>query len=165
MLASVTVLTLITAFLAGLLLYGERLLRPNDDTAVSRVERLLPRIQCGQCGYPGCRPYAQAIVRAGAPINLCPPGGEETVRALADLLGADVAAIPEDLGKASLDQVALIDESQCIGCNLCGPACPVDAILGIPQMMHTVIARECTGCERCLPPCPVDCIRMVPRSV
>lgn len=164
MLIGVAVLSLITITLALVLLLGERCFVANDDTAVARVEQVLPRIQCGQCGYPGCRPYAEALVRDAAPVNLCPPGGNETVRQLAELLGTDARPIPSELGQASLDQVARIDESMCIGCNLCKPACPVDAILGIPHMMHTVVADHCTGCERCLPPCPVDCIDMVPRD-
>lgn len=58
--------------------------------------------------------------------------------------------------------VALIDERRCIGCTRCIRACPVDAIVGADQLMHTVIAKYCTGCELCLPPCPVDCIAMLP---
>jgi len=58
--------------------------------------------------------------------------------------------------------VALIDESRCIGCTLCIDACPVDAIVGAAQLMHTVVEPWCIGCELCVPPCPVDCIAMVP---
>jgi Na+-translocating ferredoxin:NAD+ oxidoreductase subunit B len=58
--------------------------------------------------------------------------------------------------------VALIDESRCIGCTLCIDACPVDAIIGASQLMHTVVEPWCIGCKLCLPPCPVDCIAMVP---
>ena len=60
--------------------------------------------------------------------------------------------------------VALIDEERCIGCTRCIRACPVDAIVGADQLMHTVIVAYCTGCELCLPPCPVDCIAMVPSA-
>ena len=157
------VLTLITVALATLLLVGDRLLASQNDTAIDRVERVLPRIQCGQCGYAGCRPYAQALVDGAAAINLCPPGGPATVQQLAELLGEEPLPIPQELGHASLDRIAIIDEAMCIGCNLCSRACPVDAILGLPQLMHTIIQAECTGCERCLAPCPVDCIHMTAR--
>jgi len=163
MAAGVLTLAVLTVALAALLLLSDRLL-PNDaDAAVERIERVLPRIQCGQCGYSGCRPYAEALLNGTAAINLCPPGGEATVRALAKLLGTEPQAVAPQQGHASLDQIATIDETLCIGCNLCSRACPVDAILGIPQMMHTVITAHCTGCELCLPPCPVDCIRLEPR--
>jgi electron transport complex protein RnfB len=164
MLTSVIALALGAASLAALLLLGERVLRSDDDAATERIDALLPQIQCGQCGYPGCRPYAQAIARGVAPINLCPPGGADTVRRLAALVGGDVEPVSVGAGSASLSRVALIDELRCIGCGLCSPACPFDAILGVAQTMHTVIADRCTGCERCLPPCPVDCISMVPRD-
>jgi H+/Na+-translocating ferredoxin:NAD+ oxidoreductase subunit B len=58
--------------------------------------------------------------------------------------------------------VALIDESRCIGCTLCIDACPVDAIVGAQQQMHTVVEHWCIGCALCPPACPVDCIDMVP---
>ena len=163
MLASFIVLGLGAASLAALLLLGERVLKSDEHAVTARIEALLPQIQCGQCGYPGCGPYAEAIARGAAPINLCPPGGADTVRRLAELVGGDVEPIPAGLGNASPSRVALIDEARCIGCGLCSPACPFDAVLGVAQMMHTVIADRCTGCERCLPPCPVDCIDMVSR--
>lgn len=145
------------ALLAGLLLgLAYRRLPAAGDELVERVNSELPQTQCAQCGFRGCRPYAQAIVDDGAPINLCPPGGDATVRRLADLLGRE----PQPLAIAAPEgqRVALIDESQCIGCTHCINACPVDAIVGAHQLMHTVIASECTGCELCIAPCPVDCI-------
>lgn len=163
MLSGILILVSLSVALAALLVVAAQLLGRNDDAAVDAIEALLPRIQCAQCGYPGCRPYAEAIANDGAAINRCPPGGSETIRALAELLGRDRLPLDTSLGQASIDRRALIDETTCIGCNRCAEACPVDAIAGLPQRMHTIIADHCTGCELCLPPCPVDCITMVPR--
>lgn len=153
------------ALLAGVLLsIAWRRLPVNEDQLVSRVNDLLPQTQCAQCGYPGCRPYAAAIVHDAAAINLCPPGGEVTLRRLAELLGRDAAPLAAPAPGNSRDSVAFIEEAFCIGCAHCRDACPVDAIVGAHQFMHTVIRDECTGCELCLPPCPVDCIRMRPAA-
>lgn len=123
---------------------------------IERIDALLPQTQCGLCGYRGCRPYAEAVARGEAVINRCPPGGAATVMAVADLLGVEPGPVPA----AAPPRVAMIDEAICIGCTLCLTACPVDAIVGAPRLMHTVIAALCTGCGLCLPPCPVDCIRL-----
>lgn len=149
------------ALLAGVgLAIAYRRLPPADGDLVEQVDNLLPQTQCAQCGFPGCRPYAEAVVEGTAAINLCPPGGDETVRKLARLLGKDVLPLAD----TSIKAVAVIDENQCIGCFHCRNACPVDAIVGAPQFMHTVIQAECTGCELCVAPCPVDCIVMRPVS-
>lgn len=163
MLTGVAVLVGLALLLSAALVAVARLLPAGNDDLVERIERLLPRIQCAQCGFAGCRPYAEAIASGRTDINRCPPGGRETIAELAALLGRDAVPLDESLGRASMDSVARIEEPACIGCNLCARACPVDAIAGIPQMMHTVIAAECTGCELCVPPCPVDCIRMESR--
>jgi len=133
----------------------------ETDPVADRIDALLPQTQCGQCGYPGCRPYAEAIASGDADINQCPPGGEAGIKALADLLGREPKPLNPDNGMEKPRTVALIDEQACIGCTLCIQACPVDAIVGASKQMHTVIAAECTGCDLCLPPCPVDCIEMV----
>ena len=137
-------------------------LRADPDSLVERIDALLPQTQCGQCRYPGCRPYAAAIASGAAEIDRCPPGGEATVRALAALLDRAPRALDPAFGAPKPAQVAWIDEEKCIGCARCLPACPVDAIVGAPRQMHTVIAAQCTGCELCLPPCPVDCIELRP---
>lgn len=149
----------VVALIAGLLLsFASRRLPSDAGDLVEQVNELLPQTQCAQCGYPGCRPYAAAIVEGAAEINLCPPGGDSTVQRLADLLGRDVLSLAKRVEPA----VAVIDESRCIGCVHCRNACPVDAIAGAQHFMHTVIASECTGCELCVAPCPVDCISMKP---
>jgi electron transport complex protein RnfB len=135
-------------------------LRSDPDALVERIDALLPQTQCAQCRYPGCRPYAEAIARGEADIDRCPPGGEATVRALAALLDREPRPVDPQYGATEAPRVALIDEDRCIGCALCLPACPVDAIVGAPRLMHTVIEAQCTGCELCLAPCPVDCIAM-----
>ncbi|MNU46341.1 Electron transport complex protein rnfB [compost metagenome] len=127
-----------------------------------RIDALLPQTQCTKCGYDGCRPYADAIADGAAPINRCPPGGDEGIAALSALL--DTPALPLDLSRGEPGPllVARIDESHCIGCTLCIQACPVDAIVGANKHMHTVLEDWCTGCDLCVAPCPVDCIQMVP---
>jgi electron transport complex protein RnfB len=147
------------ALIAGAgLSYAFRSLPSDAAGLVEQVNDLLPQTQCAQCGFPGCRPYADAIVNNGADINLCPPGGDDTVRRLAELLGRD--ALPLVEAPPPGRQVAIIDETVCIGCVHCRAACPVDAIVGAQHMMHTVIEQECTGCELCIAPCPVDCISL-----
>ena len=136
--------------------------RVESDPVTDQIDRLLPQTQCGQCGYPGCRPYAEAIASGAADINQCPPGGEAGVKALAALLGREPLKLNPANGQAKPAAVAVIIEEICIGCTLCIQACPVDAILGASKQMHTVIESECTGCELCIPPCPVDCIEMAP---
>lgn len=136
--------------------------RIEGDPIVQQIDELLPQTQCGQCGYPGCRPYAQAIANGDA-INKCPPGGQSTINSLAALLGVEAPSLDAEHGEENdVKTVAFIREDECIGCTKCIQACPVDAILGAAKLMHTVIASECTGCDLCVEPCPVDCIDMIP---
>lgn len=127
---------------------------------VERLDRLLPQTQCGQCGYAGCRPYAQAMADGTADVDRCPPGGDAGALALAMALAVDAKPYDRARGTHRPAQVAVIVEADCIGCTKCIQACPVDAIVGASKLMHTVIAAWCTGCELCLPACPVDCIEM-----
>lgn len=136
--------------------------RIPEEALASRIDRLLPQTQCGQCGFPGCKPYALAIARNEADIDQCPPGGEAGVLALAELLGREPKPVNPSNGIEKPKVLALIREDECIGCTKCIQACPVDAIIGAPKLMHTVLADLCTGCELCIPPCPVDCIDLIP---
>ncbi|ROR35055.1 electron transport complex subunit RsxB [Inmirania thermothiophila] len=155
--ASLTVLALGFGLLLG---YADLRFRVEGDPVADQVDGLLPQTQCGQCGYPGCRPYAEAVAAGEAEINLCIPGGEPVMRAIADLLGREPKPVEEAEEKGP--EVAVIDEQNCIGCTKCILVCPVDAIVGATKQMHTVIRAECTGCEKCVPACPVECIRMEP---
>jgi len=134
----------------------------RQAVSADRIDSWLPQTQCTQCGYPRCRAYAEAIAHGEAGINQCPPGGEVTLVALAELLDASHEPLDPRFGIHKPRARAVIDEAVCIGCRKCLDVCPVDAIVGARKLMHTVIARECNGCELCLPPCPVDCIAMVP---
>jgi electron transport complex protein RnfB len=134
----------------------------TNTVAPETIDALLPQTQCRQCGYAGCRPYAAALAKGEAAINRCPPGGDEVIVELAGLLGMAPLPLDPACGAIAAPAVARIIETQCIGCTLCLPACPVDAIVGARRLMHTVITADCTGCALCLPPCPVDCIVMEP---
>ncbi len=161
-----TILIAVITFslLAGLfgLLLGFAAIRfkVDSDPIVDKIDALLPQTQCGQCGYPGCKPYADAIAKGDA-INKCPPGGQATIEKLADLMGLEVTSFLQDEEK-SVKKVAFINEADCIGCTKCIQACPVDAIVGSTKAMHTVIKNACTGCDLCIAPCPTDCISMIP---
>lgn len=143
--------------------YAALRFKVEADPLVDQIDDILPQTQCGQCGYPGCRPYAEAIAN-GDVITKCPPGGEATIKKLADLMGVSLDSLDDTQAKQE-KRVAYIREDDCIGCTKCIQACPVDAIVGASKQMHTVISNECTGCDLCVEPCPVNCIEMRPVTV
>ena len=156
-LLAIAIMALGAVVLGAALGFASIKFKVEGDPLVEKIEAILPQTQCGQCSYPGCKPYAEAIAKGEADINKCPPGGAEGVQRLADLLGREVKPLDAEEKPKS---VAIIDENTCIGCTLCIQACPVDDIVGAAKQMHTIVAGLCTGCELCLPPCPVECIRM-----
>jgi electron transport complex protein RnfB len=156
---AVAALTLLAGLFGLVLGYSSVRFRVEGDPVVDQIDGLLPQMQCGQCGLPGCRQYAEAVARGEAELNLCVPGGANVVKALADLLGRDAGSADAAEGPKGR-QVAVIDEPWCVGCTLCAQACPVDAIVGAAKHLHTVLRSECTGCALCVEPCPVSCIRM-----
>ena len=161
LLAALTALVALAATFGALLGFAAEKFKTEGNPIADEINNILPQTQCGQCGYPGCRPYAEAIA-SGEAINKCPPGGEAGVQALADLLDLEPLPLDEEHGEAKkVTTVAFIREDECIGCTKCIQACPVDAILGAAKQMHTVITTECTGCDLCVEPCPVDCIDMI----
>ncbi len=163
LLAALLALVGLGAVFGALLGYAAVRFRTEGNPIVEQINAILPQTQCGQCGHPGCRPYAEAIA-AGEDINKCPPGGQAGIEALAQLLDREVIPLDDEHGEEKVPQVAFIREDECIGCTKCIQACPVDAILGAAKHMHTVIASECTGCDLCVEPCPVDCIDMIPQA-
>ncbi len=162
MLSAILVLGLLACIFGVILGFSSIRFKVEGDPLVEKIDQFLPQTQCGQCGYPGCRPYAEAIANENAEINQCPPGGEQTIHDLADLLGREIIPLNPENGEVTEKSIVIIDEENCIGCTLCIQACPIDAIHGAAKQMHTVIASECTGCDLCIPPCPVDCIIVTP---
>jgi len=153
------IITLFAVVCGGLLGFASVKFKVEGNPIVEQINEILPQTQCGQCGHPGCKPYAEAIAN-GEAINRCPPGGEAGIKALAELLDLEIIELDDSCGEEAPARVAVIREAECIGCTKCIQACPVDAIVGAPKLMHTVITDECTGCDLCVPPCPVDCIDM-----
>lgn len=158
---AIGIMLLLASIFGAILGYAAVRFHVESNPLVEQIDALLPQTQCGQCGFPGCKPYAEAIA-AGEAINKCPPGGQTTIESLAALLNTDVISLDADHGvEKKTKTVAFIREAECIGCTKCIQACPVDAILGAAKHMHTVISSECTGCDLCIEPCPVDCIDII----
>lgn len=162
--AALLALVGLAAVFGALLGYAAVRFKTEGNPIADEINNILPQTQCGQCGFPGCRPYAEAIAN-GEDINKCPPGGEAGIQALADLLDVEPLPLDSEHGEVTAaPSIAFIREAECIGCTKCIQACPVDAILGAAKQMHTVITSECTGCDLCVEPCPVDCIDMIPQQ-
>jgi len=154
------------AILFGLLLgYASVRFKVEGNPQAEQIDKILPQTQCGQCGFPGCKPYADALAEGKTEVNLCIPGGNDVMIQIAEITGLEPKEMDEVEEQEKAKETAYIDEDLCIGCVLCIKECPVDAILGATKMMHTVIQQECTGCEKCVPVCPVDCIEMLPQNV
>ncbi len=162
MITAILTVALMSALFGIVLGYSAIRFRVEGDPIADQIDAMLPQTQCGQCGYAGCRPYAEALANGEAEIILGPPGGVSGMIALAELLGRDPVPLADEAAAEKPKSVAYIVEAECIGCTLCIQACPVDAIMGAAKQMHSVITDECTGCELCLPPCPVECIHMQP---
>ena len=151
----------ILALIFGLILgYAAIRFKVESDPIVEQIDAILPQTQCGQCGYPGCKPYAEAVAHGDA-INKCVPGGTQTVEKIASLMGVEPPQEETDIPLKPAKRIAFIHEDMCIGCTKCIQACPVDAIIGAPKLMHTILRSECTGCDLCVEPCPTNCIEMI----
>lgn len=162
MLTPVLIMVFLAVVLGVVLGFAAIRFRVEGNPLVETISAKLPQTQCGQCGYPGCKPYAEAIADGRADINLCVPGGDNTAKSLSELLGVEFKPVGGGGEGPKPKQVAFIDENTCIGCTACIKVCPVDAIIGSNKVMHTILAQQCTGCELCVPACPVDCISMIP---
>ena len=152
-------LSLIGTVLGLLLGLASRYLKVESDPMVDEIEMMLPGSQCGQCGFPGCRPAAEAVAKQELPADFCPPGGRYVAEQIANKLGISI-----DLSKIEnpIPKLAVVREETCIGCTRCFKVCPTDAIVGAPKQLHTVIAVACTGCGNCVEVCPTGCLDLYP---
>ncbi|BBL72023.1 electron transport complex subunit RsxB [Methylogaea oryzae] len=159
---AIVALTLLGLGLGYLLGAASRFLKVEGDPLADEIEALLPGSQCGQCGYPGCRPAAEALAGGEAAVTLCPPGGKALAEQLAAKLNVDL-----DMGgmEEAAPLLARVDESNCIGCTRCFKACPTDAIVGAPKQIHAVVADACIGCGKCVDICPTECLQLHPVKV
>ena len=165
MLIAILIMAALAILLGAILGFAALKFKVQGNPLIDKVDAILPQTQCGQCGYPGCAPYARAVAEGEAATNLCVPGGNPVAKGIAELLGVEFKPVgggDEAAGATPPKQVAFIDENICIGCTACLKACPQDAILGASKQMHTILPVYCTGCELCVPVCPVDCIAMIP---
>ncbi len=164
MLVAILVMAGLAILLGAILGFAALKFKVEGNPLIEQVGAILPQTQCGQCGYPGCAPYAEAVAKGEAEINLCIPGGNAVAKGISELMGVEFKPVGGDDADSGPKpkQVAFIDESLCIGCTACLKPCPQDAILGASKLMHTILPDYCTGCEKCVPVCPVDCITMVP---
>ena len=157
------IISLLSLAFGLVVMWVSRKFKVEGNPIIEQINAILPQTQCGQCNYPGCKPYATAIANGEAPINQCPPGGEDGIKKLAELLDLDILPLNPENGEANpVDMVVEIVEEDCIGCTKCIQVCPVDAIVGAAKQMHTIILDACTGCDLCIPDCPVDCIIKIP---
>ena len=134
-----------------------------SGASIDSVNALLPQTQCEECGYKGCRPYAEAIIK-GENIDLCAPGGEYVYSRLASHVGTE-GDIQKVQSRFKPPSIARIDQTECIGCMKCTRVCPTDAIVGSKKQNHFILEVDCTGCGLCLPVCPVDCIDLLEESL
>ena len=163
---SLLIISFVALIFGIIVMWVSKKYKVEGNPIVEQINAILPQTQCGQCNFPGCKPYAEAIANGEAAINQCPPGGEEGIKKLAELLDMEVLDLNPDNGsEKDQDMVVEVVEKDCIGCTKCIQVCPVDAIIGAAKQMHTIILDACTGCDLCIPACPVDCIISIQASL
>jgi electron transport complex protein RnfB len=176
-------------FCGAALALAARFLAVKEDPRIEAVTEILPGANCGGCGFAGCADYARAIVVDGAAVNLCAPGGTETIAKLAAYLGVvaevavrkvaivlcggDATKAPRRFlynGVADCSAAHAVDGGDkkcrygCLGYGSCARVCPVGAIEITSANLAVVHPELCIGCGACVKPCPRQLIKMVPES-
>jgi electron transport complex protein RnfB len=157
------------------------------DPREAAVLDALSGANCGACGYPGCSAFAKAVVEKGAPANLCTPGGQTTVEAIARIMGVAAVSIDPQVAvvrcqgdnlkaKFKYQYLGIQDcnaaqkladgpkqcPGGCVGLGSCLRACPFDAIEMTADGLAVISREKCTGCKKCVSVCPRNVITMVP---
>ncbi len=180
-------LSAIGAGAAIILYFVAQKFKVYEDPRIDQVEEALPAANCGGCGYPGCRGFAEALVKADDISELyCPVGGNETMAAVAKILGKEVEAKEplvavvrcsgsqehrkrvnqyDGASSCAISSSLYAGETDCqygcLGLGDCVDACDFDAIYmdektGLP----VVIDDNCTACGACVKACPNDIIEL-----
>ncbi|KPL19029.1 MAG: hypothetical protein AMJ92_04815 [candidate division Zixibacteria bacterium SM23_81] len=193
---SSTLLALIALGALGLLFsaglaYASRKFAVEEDPRVIQILDVLAGANCGACGYPGCRAFAEAVVEGKAPISACTPGGTESTSKIAKIMEMEAEEgeyVPQvavvrcrggfkeartlfqyyGLQDCAAAQLAAGGSKACaygcLGLGSCVRVCPFEALTMGDNGLPLVDDKRCTGCGLCVSACPRGIIQLIPRS-
>lgn len=177
----------LTLVLASLLVIASKKLYVDEDPRIDIVEEMLPHANCGACGYPGCRPFAEALVSGASTPGKCTVSSEEGRMRIADFLGVDVGAQEKWVARLACAGGANVARKHahydglltcgaaaqvagggkgcfwgCLGLGDCDVACSFDAIHMNDQDLPVVDEAKCTACGDCVKACPKELFSLHP---
>ncbi len=191
---SVVTLGAVAASAAMILFFVAKKFKVDEDPRIDEVSELLPGANCGGCGYPGCRGFAEALVKAADEGDIsalsCPPGGSDTMENIATYLGLEAgAAVPviavvrcggsrenaplkldyDGPAKCALSHNLFSGENGCpygcLGLGDCVTVCSFDAIYIDDETGLPVVDEDkCVACKACAVACPRSIIEMRPKG-
>jgi RnfABCDGE-type electron transport complex B subunit len=180
------IIAVIAVVFGALIVVVSKLCHVEEDERISAVSELLAGANCGGCGYAGCEAYAEAVVKGEAKPNACTAGGDETAKAVADIMGLE--AMPtirmraqvmcsgtaeyaqkkyvydgahDCISAAKMNGGDKLCPNGCIGLGTCVTRCKFGAIT-VVDGVAVVDYRKCTGCGICAASCPKGLIKLIP---